>query len=123
MHSMVIRASEPRRSANSSWAEPKISRKSLARNSPSLRAADAVMVFIDILRLRHVSQAVQIGPSRAGTSRTNTCDRSGNDLHHYASHPPHHDHECPVNLRIFTKYNHTDRYKSRQRREKCADGA
>jgi hypothetical protein len=50
MHSMVMRASEPRRSANSSCAEPKISRKSLERNLPSLRAADAVMVFIDILR-------------------------------------------------------------------------
>src|ERR1700730_2163939 len=49
---MVIRASEPRRSANSSCVDPKISRKSLARNFPTLRAAEAVMVFIDILRRR-----------------------------------------------------------------------
>src|SRR6202011_6317152 len=54
MHSMVIRASEPRRSADLSYLEPKISRKSLARYFPNLRAADAVTVFIDILRLRQL---------------------------------------------------------------------
>ena len=43
MHSMVIRASEPRRSACSSCLGPKTSRKSLVRNLPSLRAADAVI--------------------------------------------------------------------------------
>src|ERR1700730_18976861 len=54
MHSMVIRASEPNRSADLSYLEPKISRKSLARYFPNLRAADAVTVFIDILRLRQL---------------------------------------------------------------------
>ena len=46
MHSMVIRASEPRRSASSSCVEPKISWKSLVRNLPSLRAADAALFTV-----------------------------------------------------------------------------
>src|SRR6267378_6971511 len=46
---MVLRANEPRRSATSLCAGPKIRRKSLARNLPSLLAANAVMVFTNIL--------------------------------------------------------------------------
>ena len=49
---MVLRASEARRSATSSCAGPKIRRKSLARNFASLLAANAVMVFTDILLTR-----------------------------------------------------------------------
>src|ERR1700716_1367080 len=48
---MVARAAEPRRSASSSCAEPKMRRKSLVRKLPSLCAAMAVMVFTDVLRM------------------------------------------------------------------------
>jgi hypothetical protein len=43
---MVLRANEPRRSAISSWAEPKIRRKSLVKNLPSFLAAIAAAGFI-----------------------------------------------------------------------------
>src|SRR6516225_11150018 len=46
---MVLRASEPSRSAISSYAGPKSLRKSFARNLPRCFAADAVIVFTDIL--------------------------------------------------------------------------
>src|SRR5258705_1288463 len=42
---MVLRARAPKRSAMSSCAGPKTRRKSLARNLPSLLAANAVIVF------------------------------------------------------------------------------
>src|SRR5437899_12264056 len=42
---MVLRASAPKRSAILSCARPKTRRKSLARNLPSLLAANAVIVF------------------------------------------------------------------------------
>jgi phospholipid/cholesterol/gamma-HCH transport system ATP-binding protein len=48
---------------------------------------------------------------------------SGNDLHYYANYPSQHYYCCPNFARIFTKHNHGDRYKSRQRREKCACGS
>src|SRR3979490_1139628 len=51
MHSMVARATEPSRSASSWCAEPKMRRKSLVRKLPSLCAAIAVIVFIDVLRM------------------------------------------------------------------------
>src|SRR3981081_731199 len=51
MHSMVARAAEPRRSASSSCAEPKMRRKSLVRKLPSLVAAIAIIVFIHVLRM------------------------------------------------------------------------
>src|ERR1700681_291351 len=51
MHSMVARAAEPRRSASSSCAEPKMRRKSLVRKLPSLVAAIAVIAFIYVLRM------------------------------------------------------------------------
>src|SRR5450759_1775412 len=47
---MVPRAREPKRSATSSCAGPKIRRKSLARNLPNLLAAIAVIVFTDHLQ-------------------------------------------------------------------------
>src|SRR6478672_10103723 len=47
---MVLRASEPRRSATSSCAGPKTRRKSLARNLPNLLAAIAVIDFTDGLQ-------------------------------------------------------------------------
>src|SRR6516164_11730993 len=43
---MVLRANEPRRSAISSWADPKIRRKSLVKNLPSFLAAIAAAGFI-----------------------------------------------------------------------------
>src|SRR5215470_3379101 len=43
---MVLRANKPRRSAISSWAEPKIRRKSLVKNLPSFLAAIAAAGFI-----------------------------------------------------------------------------
>ena len=46
---MVLRASEPSRSAISSYAGPKSLRKSFAKNLPRCLAADAVIVFTDIL--------------------------------------------------------------------------
>src|ERR1700694_661608 len=57
------------------------------------------------------------------TSRTSTCDCPGNDLHHHANHPSQHDHHCPIDVRIFTKHDNDDRYKSRQCSEKRAYGA
>jgi hypothetical protein len=48
---MVLRAAEPRRSASSECAEPKIRRKSLVRKLPSLFAAIAVIAFIHVLRM------------------------------------------------------------------------
>ena len=42
----LLWASEPRRSARSSWAEPKIRRKSLVKNLPSFLAAIAAAGFI-----------------------------------------------------------------------------
>src|SRR5712672_444347 len=60
-HSMVLRAAEPIRSAQSSHAEPKIRRKSLARKLPSLFAAIAVIVFIGVLRLVYaISEAADM---------------------------------------------------------------
>ena len=46
---MVLRASEPSRSAISSYAGPKSLRKSFVRNLPRCFAADAVIVLTDIL--------------------------------------------------------------------------
>src|SRR6266700_4196630 len=46
---MVLRAKAPKRSAILSCARPKTRRKSLARNLPSLLAANAVIVFTDHL--------------------------------------------------------------------------
>src|ERR1700730_4551 len=58
-----------------------------------------------------------------GLSSTNACDGSGKDLHGHADDPSQHDHCGPKDVRILTDHNHTDGCKSRQRREKCADGA
>src|ERR1700688_1692462 len=46
----------------------------------------------------------------------------GSDLHHHANYPSQHYYHCPKDVRIFTKHNHTDRYESHQRSEKCAYG-
>jgi hypothetical protein len=47
-HSIVLRAKEPRRAPTSSCVDPRICRKSLVRNLPSLLAANVVTVFTDI---------------------------------------------------------------------------
>src|ERR1039457_1019499 len=49
---IVLRASDPKRSAISSCAGPKTRRKSLARNLPNLLAAIAAIVFTDRLQDR-----------------------------------------------------------------------
>src|SRR5271166_4630983 len=46
MHSMALSASAPRSSADSSWPEPKLSRKSLTRSLLSFLAARAAIVSI-----------------------------------------------------------------------------
>src|ERR1700738_1271591 len=57
-----------------------------------------------------------------GISSASACNRTGNDLHHHANYPSQHNHYCPKDVRIFTKHDHNDRYKSRPRSEKCAYG-
>src|SRR5882672_1847770 len=75
---MVTRAAEPRRSASSSCAEPKIRRKSLVRKLPSLVAAIAVIAFIHVLRMivdRNNSEL--FGLSAAPCSLPDVCRASG----------------------------------------------
>ncbi len=60
--------------------------------------------------------------SQSGISSASAGNGSGNDLHCHANYPSQHYHYCPKDVRIFTRHNHTDRCKSRQRSEECADG-
>jgi hypothetical protein len=57
-----------------------------------------------------------------GISSASACNCSGNDLHHQANYPSRHYCYCPKDVRALTKHNHADRYKSRQGRDKRADG-
>src|ERR1700737_2934105 len=63
---------------------------------------------------------VLLGWPRRQISSASARNCSGDDLHHHANYPSQHDHYGPEDVRIFTKYDHTDRCKSRQRSEKCA---
>src|SRR5664279_6597261 len=62
-------------------------------------------------------------PKKHGISSASACNCTGNDLHRQTNDPPQHCYHRPEDARIFMKHNHTDRYKSRQRGEKCAYGA
>jgi hypothetical protein len=90
----------------------------------------------DVERVVHVlslwmltSSRVVTGPVRMksaqkdGISCASACNCSGNDLHRQANYPSQHCNYCPKDVWIFTKHDHTDRYKSRQCSEKCAYGA